>query len=197
MDNRFSITNEALDSFRANLARVKQPGNVKTAKLAPQELCGMVDEVNGALFPAVELISFSLSAVATNRLQTVGNNIRIPNADSMEQKGSATIRVNGKTFTDVPMHLPVALAFALQEKIDLSATIGKIESRGAKNGKYWLSLSMETDLTTEQKVQALNVLYGIPEEPKQEQKPVIENATFEPVPEEPKEEPKEEPEVTI
>jgi hypothetical protein len=201
MDNRFSITSEALESFRANLARVKQPGQgVKGSKLAPQELCGMVDADNGSTFSGCELISFNLSSVATNRLQTVGNGIKIPNPESMEQRGAAVMLIGGRVFADVPLHLTVALAFALRPKIDLSATIGKISSQGNKNGKFWLSLSMEADLTTEEKIQALSALYGSEQEqPKEEQKEQakIEDATFENVPEQEQQPKEEQPTVNI
>ena len=164
MDSKFSFSDAALAAFRANIAYVKQPGQgVKTAPIANQELADLIGE-NGTTFNDVELVSFVCDSLPKSRMQSVGS-VRLVREDNMEQRGLAVLKIGNKIYDTVPMHVPVALAFALNAKQNLIATKGAIESKNkARDGKFWISLTLPNEISTNDLQTALNTVF--------EQKPV-------------------------
>lgn len=167
MDKRFSFSDAAVAALRANIAYVKQPGQgVKTAPIADQNLADLIGE-NDTVFTDVELVDFNCDSLPKSRLQSVGS-IRLVREDNMEQRGIATLKIGNKVYSPVPMHVPVALSFALKSKQNLIATKGEITSNNkARNGKFWVSLTLQNEISPADMLEALNSVF----EQKPEQKP--------------------------
>lgn len=159
MDSKFSFSDAALSAFRANLQYVKQPGQgVKTAPIANQELADLIGE-NGTTFNDVELVSFVCDSLPKSRMQSVGS-VRLVREDNMEQRGIATLKIGNKIYDTVPMHVPVALSFALKSKQNLIATKGEITSNNkARNGKFWISLTLPNEISPADMETALNAVF--------------------------------------
>jgi hypothetical protein len=137
---------KAKAGLKANIDRLFQPSASQGGGLVNQELCALFNGAPSGL--EVELLSFSCDEQPVNRQRTVGQDIVVVNADSMQQRGTAKIRVEGNEY-DVKMHVPVALSFAVTPKQVLIGSTGKITS-GNNKDSLWLSLRLPTAPTKEQ-----------------------------------------------
>lgn len=140
-----SFSANALAAFKSNIERIFQP-NATTggSRLVDQSLCDLFKQNPNGL--EVELLRFDCSEMPTNRQRNLttsaGDKLTVINAESMQQRGTATIIVNGVEYT-VPMHAPVALSFVDKPKQVLLGSTGEI-STGTNQGKQWLSLRLPT-----------------------------------------------------
>lgn len=172
MDKRFSFSTAAVAALRANLQYVKQPGQgIKSAPIADQNLADLIGD-SDTLFQDVELIDFQCDALPKSRMQSVGG-LRLVREDNMEQRGIATLKIGNKVYTPVPLHVPVALAFALNAKQNIIGTKGEIESKNkARNGKFWVSFSLPNEISPADMETALNSVFQ--EEPVQSSEVTVE-----------------------
>jgi hypothetical protein len=137
-----SLNKAAIEAVLGNIGTIHQPGqSVGGSILVNQDWAkSLPNRVE------VTLLSFELKDMPTQRQQTRydadGNRTVLPNANSMQAPGIATIQV-GDEKQQVKMHLPVAAALALVGGKG-TANIQKGEILNGRNkGSIWVSLSVD------------------------------------------------------
>ena len=138
-----TLNEAAVSAVLGNISTIHQPSAQTGGSI-------LVDQDWAATLPeTVEatLLSFSLSDMPTQRQQTrfddKGNRSVLPNANSMQAPGIATLAL-GTDKQKVKLHLPVAAAMAKAGgKLKLKVQKGEIPS-GRNQGKIWLSFSTDT-----------------------------------------------------